>query len=334
MVLFLGLAFAAAAARWVDPLVERRPWADALLLLPVALVAADIAHVSRVPFTEAFWMRKPDVIQPLALFEHRTNPPLRYKRPDWAPPMLLAMMANTGVIACYGLDPSFVPAAVAADDPRYRGLTKAQLPLTECLKDTVARFLESGQPPLVAYRARRHLEASSRGGKVKAQLNAWTTLLPDGTFSFEVTQESGSRVIRERVLRAALLEEQENHASARLAESAFTRENYEFLLDNTVPEGELVRIGLAPRRKREMLIAGAAFVRRDNADLVTIQGVLSKRPSFWTRKVQMTRHYARIDGVRVPIEVQLDADVMLVGDSSFAMTYQYTAINGRQIATN
>ncbi len=26
-------------------------------------------------------------------------------------------------------------------DPRYRGLTKAELPLTECLKDTVARFL-------------------------------------------------------------------------------------------------------------------------------------------------------------------------------------------------
>jgi 2,3-bisphosphoglycerate-dependent phosphoglycerate mutase len=26
-------------------------------------------------------------------------------------------------------------------DPRYRGLTKSQLPLTECLKDTVARFL-------------------------------------------------------------------------------------------------------------------------------------------------------------------------------------------------
>jgi 2,3-bisphosphoglycerate-dependent phosphoglycerate mutase len=28
-------------------------------------------------------------------------------------------------------------------DPRYRGLTKAQLPRTECLKDTVARFLPS-----------------------------------------------------------------------------------------------------------------------------------------------------------------------------------------------
>lgn len=200
--------------------------------------------------------------------------------------------------------------------------------------DTVARFLESGHPPLVAYRARRHLEASSRAGKVKAQLEAWTTLLPDGTFSFEVLQESGSNVIRQRVLRAALLEEQENHANAKLAESAFTRDNYEFLLDDTIREGELVRIGLAPRRKSQMLITGAAFVRRDDADLVTIEGVLSKRPSFWTRKVHVTRHYARIDGVRVPVQVQLNADVMLVGDSSFAMTYQYSAINGRQIAAN
>src|SRR5262245_35404719 len=200
--------------------------------------------------------------------------------------------------------------------------------------DTVARFLESGRPPLLAYRARRHLQASSRGGKTKAQLDAWTTLQPGGTFSFEVLQESGATVIRERVLRAALLEEQDNYRNATLVESAFTRENYEFLPDDTDRDGELVRIGLAPRRKSRMLIAGNAFVKRDDADLVTIQGVLSKRPSFWTRKVEVTRHYARIDGVRVPVEVQLNADVLLVGDSTFAMTYQYASINGRQIATN
>jgi hypothetical protein len=200
--------------------------------------------------------------------------------------------------------------------------------------DTVARFLESGRPPLTAYRARRHLQASSRGGKMKAQLDVWTTLQPDGTFLFEVLQESGSNMIRQRVLRAALLEEQENYKNAKLTESAFTQENYEFLLEDTGRDGELVRIGLAPRRKSQMLISGAAFVRREDADLVTIQGVLSKRPSFWTRKVQVTRHYARIDGVRVPVEVQMNADVLIAGDSTFVMTYQYASINGRQIATN
>jgi hypothetical protein len=200
--------------------------------------------------------------------------------------------------------------------------------------DTVSRFLESGRPPLRAYRARRHLEASSRGGKMKAQLDAQTTLLPNGAFSFEVLSESGSNLLRQRVLRAALLEEQDNHNSAKLADSDFTRENYDFLVQESALDSEFVRISLAPRRKSQLLIDGAAFVRRDDADLVRIQGVLSKRPSFWTRKVEITRHYARVDGVRVPIEVRLDADVLLVGDSAFDMTYQYLAINGRPIATN
>lgn len=200
--------------------------------------------------------------------------------------------------------------------------------------DTVSRFLQSGRPALNAYRARRHLEASSRSGKMKAQLDAQTMLLPDGTFSFEVLKESGSGLLRQRVLRAALLEEQENHNTTKLAESDFTRANYDFLLEESSRESNLVRIGLAPRRKSQLLIDGAAFVRRDDADLVRIEGVLSKRPSFWTRRVEITRHYARIDGVRVPIEVRLGADVLLVGNSAFDMTYQYLDINGRQVATN
>ena len=95
----------------------------------------------------------------------------------------------------------------------------------EAITDTVARFLESGRPPLLAYRARRHLQASSRGGKLKAQLDAWTTLQSDGTFSFEVLQESGSNMIRQRILHAALLEEQDNYWNAKLAPVGSPRVN-------------------------------------------------------------------------------------------------------------
>lgn len=150
---------------------------------------------------------------------------------------------------------------------------------SQATSDTVSRFLESGRPALKAYRARRHLEASSRGGKMKAQLDAETKLLPDGAFSFEILNESGSSLLRQRVLRAALLEEQDNHNNAKLADSDFTRENYDFLVQESARDSDLVRISLAPRRKSQLLIDGAAFVRRDDADLVRIQGVLSKRPS-------------------------------------------------------
>jgi hypothetical protein len=210
-------------------------------------------------------------------------------------------------------------------------LSRAAAGVPTATSETVARFLESGHPALTAYRARRHLEASTRGGAVTAQLDAWTDLAADGAFTFEIIQETGSEVIRERVLRAALLEEQRSRSADQLGASALTPANYDFSVEETSREGDLVKISLSPRRNSRMLIAGVAFVTRDDADLVRVEGMLSKGPSFWTRKVHVTRRYARVDGVRVPVEVQSRADVMLVGHSSFSMTYKYTAINGRPL---
>jgi len=122
MVLVLGLCFAAWAGGFLDRRIAARPWLDVLLLIGVAWVAADIVGVSGRPFGQAFWMEKPDVIRPAKLFEHRKGPVLQYKRRDWAPPMLLSMFANTGMIKCYALAPDFAGVgAIAADDPRYQG---------------------------------------------------------------------------------------------------------------------------------------------------------------------------------------------------------------------
>ena len=59
-----------------------------------------------------------------------------------------------------------------------------------------------------------------------------------------------------------------------------------------------------PRRKSPHLIEGTAFVTHDGFDMVRMEGELSKHPSFWTRRVEISRRYARVCGVRVPIEMQ------------------------------
>ncbi len=46
---------------------------------------------------------------------------MNYVRRDWAQPVYLSMLANTGVIKCYGVDEHFKPSARAADAPGYRG---------------------------------------------------------------------------------------------------------------------------------------------------------------------------------------------------------------------
>ena len=196
--------------------------------------------------------------------------------------------------------------------------------------ELIERFLAPDESPLVSYRAFRHLSASTRGGRMNASIDAWTTLDPIRGFSYEITSRSGSGLIQGKVLVAALQAEQDAVRSADRAQSALTRANYEFL-DITPEDARLVKVDVRPRRKHVMLVQGALFVEADSADLVRIEGELSKRPSFWTRRVRITREYERVEGVHVPISMRSTADVLIVGSSSFEMTYRYVEINGKTI---
>jgi hypothetical protein len=60
----------------------------------------------------------------------------------------------------------------------------------------VDRFLSATDAPLVSYRAVRRLHAEARGGKMRATLQAATTLDPERGFTYEVVEEAGSGVIR------------------------------------------------------------------------------------------------------------------------------------------
>jgi hypothetical protein len=120
MLLLLGLAFLTVLGPRLDRLIDRAPWLDLLLLLPLSLFCRDLARVAREPMEQAFWMEMPDRIESRP-FEQHVNAVVNYKRRDWAVPQLLAMMANTGIIKGYGVDTAFVPAAVGRESPVYRG---------------------------------------------------------------------------------------------------------------------------------------------------------------------------------------------------------------------
>ena len=67
--------------------------------------------------------------------------------------------------------PALAPADArdAAADPRYAGLTRAELPLTECLKDTVARVLPYWNDVIApAVRAGRRVLVAAHGNSMRA----------------------------------------------------------------------------------------------------------------------------------------------------------------------
>src|SRR5215510_5700345 len=63
----------------------------------------------------------------------------------------------------------------------------------------IDRFLAPERDPLVSYRALRRMTASTRGGRTKGMIEAWTTLDPLKGFSYEIVSEEGSSIIRKRV---------------------------------------------------------------------------------------------------------------------------------------
>jgi len=201
--------------------------------------------------------------------------------------------------------------------------------------DLLARFFAGDTKPLVQYRARRKLTATTRGGRMHASMEVWTSLDPEHGFQFQIVSEEGSAIIRRKVLLAALEAEQAALSSDAREQAALTAANYEFLHVSPVLAGQapvnLVKVDVRPRRKHVMLVDGALFLEADSADLVRIEGELSRRPSIWTRNVRVLREYARIAGVHVPVAMSSTADVLVVGASTFSMTYQYVEINGTPV---
>jgi hypothetical protein len=193
--------------------------------------------------------------------------------------------------------------------------------------DLLTRFLAPDAKPLVSYRAFRKMTASTRGGKMSASLEVWTTLDPVKGFSYQIVSEEGSGLIRSRVLKEALEAERKAISSTDHDDAALTKANYEFL-GMTPQASNLVKIDVKPVKEHVMRVQGALYVEPVSADLRRVEGELSKRPSFWTRKVRVSRDYDRIGGVHVPVSMSSTADVLIVGASNFSMTYKYAEING------
>jgi hypothetical protein len=191
------------------------------------------------------------------------------------------------------------------------------------------RFLALDDPAPSQYRALRHLEANNDHFEKNAWMDVWTQGDATG-FSYQIVAEEGSDYIRSRVFRATLETERKVWASGAPDRAGFTPENYSFEDRGTHSDG-LMSLAVKPRRKDMLLVNGAIFLRPDDGELMRIEGELAKTPSFWTRRVQIVRHYQRFLGIRMPVALETTAAVRIAGRSTFRMVYQYESINGQRI---
>jgi hypothetical protein len=195
----------------------------------------------------------------------------------------------------------------------------------------IDRFLSRVDPPPKEYRALRHLDAENAHFHARAWMDAWTEVDARG-FRIEVIAEGGSGYVRSRVLRAALEGERKMWANGDPQRAALSQANYAISEGGTAGD-RLSALILKPRRKDVLLVDGRATITEEDADLVRIEGRLSKTPSFWTRRVDIVRRYERIAGIRVPVSIESVASVLIAGRSTFLMTYEYETINGHRVGS-
>lgn len=191
------------------------------------------------------------------------------------------------------------------------------------------RVLSQQEEPLRQYRAYRRMHARNDRFNQEGWLEAWTEY--DGNaFRYEIVSERGSDYVRNKVLRTVLKREQELVNAGASGRAELTTDNYEF--GDADAEGGLRYVPLKPKRKDLLLVDGRMVLSQDGSELLRVEGRLSKNPSFWTSLVNVIRHYARLDGVRVPISTETTAKLKFAGLSYLDVQYDYETINGRPVS--
>ena len=218
--------------------------------------------------------------------------------------------------------PPFVVLIVAA------GLPLSVWATTPGAADNSIRQFLAQDHTLRAYKASRRLEAAN--GDRTGWVEAVTEYSQVNGFTYQVTSEGGSDYIRNKVLRAVLDGERRVIMEGETALSALAHENYTFEPHGVDADG-LANIRLSPRRKERMLVAGMMFLNPDDGALVRLQGRLAKSPSFWVRSVQIVRSYKRINNVVLPVKLETNARLRLLGPAMLRMTYAYLEIDGRPL---
>jgi hypothetical protein len=114
------LLLALVLASGVGRRVRGRPWLDALVTALVLALAVDVAMVARRPMAETMVLEAPEVA-PSDTFHHDQASPYRYRPFSVPQPSYLSMLANRGVIACYGLPHIDDIGARSVKDPGFHG---------------------------------------------------------------------------------------------------------------------------------------------------------------------------------------------------------------------
>lgn len=159
------------------------------------------------------------------------------------------------------------------------------------------------------YHLKNELSKSETKSEVEARFEAPAQL------TFTTRSQEGSGTLAKQVFGRMMDGEKESVQPEGRKRSALTPENYHFrLLGREVLNGRpAYKLAITPKREDTFLIEGHIWVDAEDFAVVRGEGHAVKRPSFWTRSIQLERTFKKVGPFWLPHRTESTNEVLLFG---------------------
>lgn len=153
---------------------------------------------------------------------------------------------------------------------------------------------------------------------------------------FTILAETGSELLRNRVLRRLVEAEVEAANEENLKRTSIHPDNYEFRLVGyeRALEREFYVLEALPREKNKFLFRGKIWVDGRDFAIVRIEGEPAKNPSWWTKRNQFQHSYKKVGDFWLPSRNETATQVRFFGRSMLTIDYgEYRLNDARAFVT-
>lgn len=206
---------------------------------------------------------------------------------------------------------------VTADEPGLHALSLAQV-LGHMGEQDKLRSASLAQYQCV----RRYALHNERFNKTAGMTVRMTYLCP-GRKTFEVLSETGSSILRQRVLRRMLDAEEEASGDDLRLHNQMNPENYDFrLLRSELQQGRpSFMLSVVPKRANKFLIRGTVWVDAEDFSIVRVEGTPAVNPSHFIRNTAIVYRFVKIGPFWFPETNNSETDSFWFGRTTVTVEY-------------
>ena len=229
---------------------------------------------------------------------------------------ICAVACVLGTIACLG----------RAADP---------VAFTPTADEVVRRLVEMDKrraSALAHYVSERRYFAENRKFAKHAEVDVQESYVPPDQKELKIVSESGSTVIRRRVIDKLIEAELDAIRDDNRDQTHITPENYTFHLSGTEKSDgySCFILDVIPRSAKKYLMRGQIWVDKNDFAIVRMEGSPAKTPSIWTRRVRFVRRYEKHGEFWLPASLESESEIFIAGKSTLKIEYSDYRIEPRE----